>query len=440
MTRRNARWVRFLVVAMAALATLSYAHVGAPDVYLKTAAGPYQLQISVHPPAASPGAAGVDVRTEDTAVSAVSASLPGAPPQPLQRFSAEQIFMGSVWVASGGAWRVVIHVTGSKGEAEITLPIPAASDTTKGIRRLNRPQWWGLGLAALAGIAMLLFHRSRTVTIAAWATVGVVFVVATVFALRNPTPPKPRMQVAIPSDGRLEITLPGKMDDLVEDHGHLMHLFAVRQPEMDVLLHLHPEQTSPGHFVIELPSMAPGAFLLFADVVHRNGSLETFAAQAGLPAVSGHVLRGDDSVGIVPGLSRALPFEAPGSATSRLMDGYSMRLEVASPLHPRSGQLLQFALLDPAGDKPADMQLYMGMTAHAAVLNSDGTVFAHIHPAGTIAMAPPGQNMAVMDMASAPQSEVAFPFGFPSAGSYRIFVQMKHGGVVETGAFDLLVR
>jgi len=31
---------------------------------------------------------------------------------------------------------------------------------------------------------------------------------------------------------------------------------------------------------------------------------------------------------------------------------------------------------------------------------------------------------------------VEFPYGFPSAGRYRIFIQMKHGNTVETGAFD----
>ena len=37
-------------------------------------------------------------------------------------------------------------------------------------------------------------------------------------------------------------------------------------------------------------------------------------------------------------------------------------------------------------------------------------------------------------------STVEFPYGFPSAGRYRIFVQMKHGDVVETGTFDADVR
>ena len=35
---------------------------------------------------------------------------------------------------------------------------------------------------------------------------------------------------------------------------------------------------------------------------------------------------------------------------------------------------------------------------------------------------------------------VEFPYGFPSPGRYRIFVQMKHGATVETGAFDADVQ
>jgi hypothetical protein len=33
-------------------------------------------------------------------------------------------------------------------------------------------------------------------------------------------------------------------------------------------------------------------------------------------------------------------------------------------------------------------------------------------------------------------STVEFPCGFPTPGRYRIFVQMKHGSIVETGVFD----
>jgi hypothetical protein len=35
---------------------------------------------------------------------------------------------------------------------------------------------------------------------------------------------------------------------------------------------------------------------------------------------------------------------------------------------------------------------------------------------------------------------VEFPYGFPSPGRYRIFIQMKHANTVETGVFDAEVR
>ncbi len=46
-----------------------------------------------------------------------------------------------------------------------------------------------------------------------------------------------------------------------------------------------------------------------------------------------------------------------------------------------------------------------------------------------------------MPMHSEPMSNVVeFPYGFPSAGRYRIFIQMKHGATVETGTFDVMVE
>jgi hypothetical protein len=36
--------------------------------------------------------------------------------------------------------------------------------------------------------------------------------------------------------------------------------------------------------------------------------------------------------------------------------------------------------------------------------------------------------------------EVSVPYGFPQSGEYRIFVQIKRSGRVETGAFDARVQ
>jgi len=89
----------------------------------------------------------------------------------------------------------------------------------------------------------------------------------------------------------------------------------------------------------------------------------------------------------------------------------------------------------------------MGMPGHAAFIKNDGTVFAHVHPSGSVPMAalelanpsaPMDHSMHHMDMALPP--EVVFPYGFPTPGNYRVIVQMKHGGVIETGIFDAAVE
>jgi hypothetical protein len=88
------------------------------------------------------------------------------------------------------------------------------------------------------------------------------------------------------------------------------------------------------------------------------------------------------------------------------------------------------------------MALYMGMLGHAAFVKTDGTVFAHIHPNGTVSMSAFMLAQGPHSMANMPMddptipNQVAFPYGLPTPGTYRIFVQMKHGETVETGVFD----
>ena len=95
---------------------------------------------------------------------------------------------------------------------------------------------------------------------------------------------------------------------------------------------------------------------------------------------------------------------------------------------------------------------YMGMLGHAAIRRFDGSVFAHIHPMGTISMASQMYFMAQAERQAVCGSDnteakslqpsnaatsVSFPYLFPQPGSYRIWVQTKVRGNVLTGAFDL---
>ena len=116
-----------------------------------------------------------------------------------------------------------------------------------------------------------------------------------------------------------------------------------------------------------------------------------------------------------------------------------------STLNASTAYTFKFRLLDPAGKPATDMQPYLGMAGHAAFVKTDGTVFAHTHPDGSAAMADvmlASESVgAGMDMAPVKLTpEVSFPYGFPSAGRYRIFIQMKHDGTVETGVFDAMVK
>jgi len=89
----------------------------------------------------------------------------------------------------------------------------------------------------------------------------------------------------------------------------------------------------------------------------------------------------------------------------------------------------------------------MGMIGHAAVTNTDGSVFAHLHPAGSISMAALQKFAAEDKVAVDPHAQhqtagntVSIPYAFPKPGPYRLWIQVKRQGQVMTGAFDLEVQ
>jgi hypothetical protein len=121
----------------------------------------------------------------------------------------------------------------------------------------------------------------------------------------------------------------------------------------------------------------------------------------------------------------------------------------------------KFSVQDKDGKPAMDLEPYMGMAGHAEFVSKDMSIFAHVHPAGSVSMAamelartartgPAGElqvggmamgmPIAVLMPGSSVPAEVSFPYGFPRAGDYRIFVQIKRGGVIETGVFDARVE
>ena len=112
--------------------------------------------------------------------------------------------------------------------------------------------------------------------------------------------------------------------------------------------------------------------------------------------------------------------------------------------------ILKFEVKDKTGAAANDLNPYMGMAAHAEIIRDDLSVFAHIHPSGSTSMAsmmmasmdtPESSSMAAMKMPTERVSpELSIPYGFPKPGLYRIFLQFKRAGRIETASFDAHVQ
>ena len=136
----------------------------------------------------------------------------------------------------------------------------------------------------------------------------------------------------------------------------------IRQPGMDVVYHLHPDQIAPGQFQLRLPATEAGTYKLYADVVHATGFPETLVAAINLPDNAFPPLRGDDAQGIAPALSplgaaagTACPATPAAGPQFKLPDGYTMLWNNSGTLPARTPQSFAFTLLDPAGKPPADI-------------------------------------------------------------------------------------
>jgi hypothetical protein len=383
---------------------------------------------------------------------------------------------------SDGSWQVRIAASGAQGAGTLAIPVPAIAQTT---RRMEWPLGVGLailglflvgGLAAICGATVreakldagaaptdARKRQGRIAAAVAFVIIAVVLVAgklwwdseSNIYQQRVYKPLDMRAELH-GTDLALSLSEPGwmqpkpgrkvgalnrvlfvrKIDDLVLDHNHLMHLYVIRQPGIDVIYHLHPDQREPDEFRVALPAMPPGDYKLYADVVHENGLPETLVSRIQLPngvPAPARPLSGDDARAETQPVSAAPRL----GDTFLLPDGYQMRW-----LHGSQAYKFQFELLTPEGKQPNDMALYMGMVGHAAFVKTDGTVFAHIHPNGTVSMAAlmlAQPDMRMMEETAIP-NKVSFPYGLPSPGGYRIFVQMKHGETVETGVFDTVAQ
>jgi hypothetical protein len=500
--RSRASTLAVLVILLVAALSLN-AHVGSPDVYYEGDAGPYHLVVTVRVPQVIPGVAEIQIRcakNDVRAIQIVPMRLSGAgsnyPPAPdLAEQSKEdpQFFTGSLWLMESGALKVRVSVDGAKGKGELSVPVAAAAQKTL---KMERPLWGMLaflmiflavGIIFIAGAAVRegnlgpgetptpgRARRARIVMVIAAAVVaGILYLGRAWWSAeansyqRNVNIFKPpAAETNLENGNRLVIRAKGqdtewsnyvKMEEVIPDHGHLMHLFMIGAPGLDRMWHLHPERIAGAAFGEELPSMPAGQYQIFADIVDKDGFPWTLVGKVEVAQVEGKSLTGDDSAWS----GSAVAAQGGDSTVSHLADGGRMVWRrVTDPLKANVPMSFKFSVEDKDGNPARDMEPYMGMAGHAEFVSTDMDVFAHVHPAGSVSMAAlelarTGQAGASgelqagmpipipmsMPMSSAPlPPEVSFPYGFPRTGQYRIFVQIKRAGHIQTGVFDARVQ
>jgi hypothetical protein len=445
--------VRTLILA-GLLAAGAMAHVGSPDVFFQGKAGPYPLLVAIRPPDVIPGVARIEVRVEGsdvnevdltpTPMTGIAATHPPIADVARRSTSDPQFFEGSLWLMSSGSWEVHIRVQGKSGSGELPVPVPAVAlkmqPMGKGVGAFLFGMMVFLSAGMVAIVRAAVETQKKIATVVASVLVGLAWWGGWAWwgsdaAAAGQKIYKPLSISAMLDDGRLEMKLadPGwlplrKLDDLVPDHGHLMHLFLVRWPEMDRVFHLHPEQTATGYFETAAPSIPRGTYRIYGDIVHESGLAETAVGEVSLPDVTGKPVSGDDADG--PSLPAG---------------GYSMIWlhDQSKPIVATQVQLFAFEITGPDGKAVNDLEPYMGMGGHAEFIKEDGSVFAHVHPTGSVPMAAvnvasPAAMMAMHE--TKPGPVVSFPYGIPTPGKYRVFVQMKRAGRVETGTFEVVVN
>jgi hypothetical protein len=475
------------------------AHVGSSDVFFEGDAGPYHIYVTVRVPQVIPGIAEIQVRSASNdleKIEIVPMRLSGAgsnfPPKPdvAERSKQDpQFFTGSLWLMESGALKVRVSAEGSKGKGELAVPVPAFAQRTLPMDRSLGGllgflmAFLAVGLVFIAGAASregnlepgetvspAKTRRARMVmAITAVVVLGILFLgkawwgaEATNYKRGVNFFKPPEAETHLENGNRLVIRAKGQdpewskeveMKDVIPDHHHLMHLFLISTPGMDRLWHLHPERAEGGAFVEDLPNMPSGHYEVFADIVDKAGFPWTLVGQIDLPEISGKALAGDDSIWT----GAPLAVEANHRSVAQLADGGRMVWEKESaPLAANVAMVFKFQVEDKDGNPAKDLEPYMGMAAHAEFVSSDMSVFAHIHPAGSASMAalelangvPKGDEAITGDHAmpdgmsipELPSSELTFPYGFPKPGEYRIFVQIKRAGQVETGVFDAQVQ
>jgi Cu+-exporting ATPase len=152
------------------------------------------------------------------------------------------------------------------------------------------------------------------------------------------------------------------VNDVVESHEAWMHLIAVRR-DLTQFQHVHPVPTgAPGQFAVETRFDASGDYLVFGEIVRRNGTAVLVRDAIKVDGVAS------------PEIALAADTRA------KTVDGTRVSLIGASHLHVGAPSQLLFHLADAATGAPiTTLGRYLGEPAHVVFITPAGSSFVHAH-------------------------------------------------------------
>ncbi|TQM09943.1 hypothetical protein [Pseudonocardia kunmingensis] len=209
-----------------------------------------------------------------------------------------------------------------------------------------------------------------------------------------------------PTDGSFSFRITGPDGAAVTafdvEHDKRMHLIIVRR-DTTGFQHVHPEMAPDGTWSVPLTLPAGGSYRAFADFAPTGGTGTTLGVDIAAPG----------------------PFEPVEHAPSRTAQVGGYTVELAGDLVPGQGSPVTLTV-SKDGQPVTDLQPYLAAYGHLVALREGDLAYLHVHPEGA-----PGDGITP----AGPQIE--FVAEVPSAGSYRLFLDFQHGGVVRTAEFTV---
>ncbi len=191
-------------------------------------------------------------------------------------------------------------------------------------------------------------------------------------------------------------------------HERYLHLVIVRN-DLCCFSHVHPEPVEHAAFRIQHTFTQGGEYHLFADVAPHDAGSQVLSATLKVAGASGE--------------KSSIPST---EVRTRVVDGVRFEIDPSMPPARKTG-LLTVRVSDEAGGTLSEWEPYLGAAGHLMGVGPGAMTFVHAHPDGEQVVRPE-------------ERKVNFLVRFPSAGPYKLWVQIQRGGKVITADFPVSVQ